>query len=476
MFGRPAIRPRAPEPSEDQAIARMLDQAEADAHSISGPLPPQSALAPQRKRPVMFDFDRNRRGPVKPTTSLEDVKKKMQVSVQTGEGQAFANARSDLNTYCQWLCKRPTAKGDVVILHQKGRAEVLTMKILPLDLEVSSTFEDHVKLGPLEKKQAEAQLAGAAIIELLSRIEAGELTLPAEPLPLPPVPNIAEPVVAGVNKAIRPGDYKSFLNFIVQKLMPNETDNRIFTVDLNVGYGTLRLHKLDPEVSVECGLMDLDEDTELGPDGRGKTPVTSRFEHTLAHLALNELVSRGTVTYDETDPTAHRYWPAGRVKPPSGLKSVPLPSAAAPAAAKRLSGTHRLREWQATWKPAESDVAVETCKCRPDGFGGKTWEVTISLKSEELTGGQQIEGNGASERKEVAFDEAAEELMLQIEEVLGIMPPEPAPAPVQEQRGVKRPFSGQYVPAGRNNGGKGYKGGGKGFTQGYQRPYFAGRH
>lgn len=481
---RPKFAPRAPDSTEDQAIAALLDEAEAQAKSVLAP--PQAQHRPlARARPEAWNVNPASKKPKKAKTSnsasLQDLEKKMQAAVEKGD--MLQNPRGELNTFCQVLCKRPTAKGDVVVTHKRGWQEVLSMKILPLDLEVSSTYPGGVKLGIADRKHAEAALAGSAIAELLQRLQAGELEIPTEALPVPVVGSDGLTVLAPLtdSRSVRPGDYKSYLNSCLQKMQPNAKDNRIFNIDLRVGYGTLKLPTIVPEVVVECGLMDLDDGDDVadgsfhGHHSQKEASLSqNRFEHKLAHLALLELVSRGLVTHDPTDPTVHAFWPTGAAKPgvPAEVSRPVRP--AQPAPARRLTGSQRLREWQESWNPVELDSMSETCTCRPDGAGEKVWEVNIRLEAESLTGRPQIEGNGSSERKADAFEQAAEELMLQLEEVLGILP-EPEPLALAAPPAAPVPRRPPYVPPGRPNfGGKSF---GKSFGKagkggGYPRPHF----
>lgn len=464
VTARPRFSPQASPPGDDQAIAALLDQADLQAAAAVAEqtllLGAGGVRPPLYRRPPVMSIA-NRARTLKPATkkkpevSMEDLKKKIQKFLDGAEG--CLDARSELNNICQVLCRRPTAKGDVVVEHQRGHQESLTMKILPLDLEVNSTFQAGIRLGPVEKKQAEHGLASAAIRELLNRIEGGELTIPTEPLKLP-----SEGLMGTVPK---PADVSSVapkvhLTAVLQKLKPGETDNQVFSVDVLAGYGSLNLTTLEPPVFMECTVADLPEDAD--PAAGEEARLQDRFEQHLAQMALEDLVARRVVAHHPTDSSVNAYRPVG-------MKLV------AEAPKQRQPGARRLRDWQDSWKPAENDVLEETSKCRPDGMSGKVWEVRITLQSEQLTGGQQIEGNGVGDRQVVAFEEAAEELMLQVEEVLGILPPEPV-----EPRGLKRPFPADQRtgPPARfaKGGGKGwgYKGGGagKGFQQ---RPWFGGK-
>lgn len=385
----------------------------------------------------------------KPAMTLQELRTKMETAL-SAEGKQ--NMKSELNTFIQILCKRPTAKGDMTVTHEKGLQEVLTMRIVPLNLEVCSMFEAGVKLGTDQKKEAELGLAESVISELVARIDAGTLEMPMEPLPLPNQPPGSWQELQRAAKqnepAVRPEDYKSQLNAVLQKLLadPPTKDDRVFAVNLEVGYGSLKLPTLVPPVLVECGVMDLDG---VVP---GQAPGSAKFEHSLARMALDELTGRGDVVMEEDVNGVPTYRFAGSPGPVEPRRPAPanqtLRAPVRPSAAGRQLASARLKQWLATWTPEGQDYLSEQCVCQPDGNGQKTFEVNLSLACEAVTGGSLMCAVGHAFTREVAMEQAAELLMSQLDDVLGIVEPYQQPQVVAPpQRGVKRPASPGYMPA-----------------------------
>eukprot|EP00931_Biecheleriopsis_adriatica_P024655 TRINITY_DN15307_c0_g1_i1.p1 TRINITY_DN15307_c0_g1~~TRINITY_DN15307_c0_g1_i1.p1 ORF type:complete len:416 (+),score=97.51 TRINITY_DN15307_c0_g1_i1:108-1355(+) len=354
------------------------------------------------KRAADFSYGGATKRATKPPATIEEIREKLVEGLN-------GSARGALNISLQKLYRRPVAKADLVVTVTKGPPDVLQMTIPVLGFTAEHSEEENVTKA--EQKKHEETLSMTMIQQLISAIDAGELTAPNEPMPAAePQAGVTPP--KGQSKGAQGGarppapeqnneqDFKSPLNTALQKLnggTPVSKDDRIFTIDVEGGLGSLELPNLQqsPGFRVDCSF-------DPAPD-LPKEEVQAfkgSVEHQLAEMALNELTIMGLLVYDPSKVRNQAWTPA------PDLSTVPSPRKGEPPLVK-------LESLQDSFALKPPDEYKEQVSCRREG-GGARWSVVFSFQGLQ-SGGRLVQGFGSDASMQTARAKAAADFFAKLE-------------------------------------------------------------
>lgn len=242
--------------------------------------------------------------PKKESMIIEELQVRMTAALE-----GTNNLKSQLNTFTQVLLKRPISKADVIFTSNNGSPDEISLEIPALDFWAAHAHDGSSPFDQQARKQAEQDLARAAINELLERIQRGELTIPDSAIP--EVGNRVK--TEDSHTPDRSTDYKSQLNSALQKLLgkPVRKEDRVISFDMESCIASMEIVFLEPPLRVECG-FDPDSvsgGTESGGSGLSREAKVARsgIEHQLAHLVLKELVATKLLCFDPSASNANMY-------------------------------------------------------------------------------------------------------------------------------------------------------------------------